>query len=350
MTERARRVLISGFIVGVVQMGCGGDTPSAPSQRMSESGGVTSSARTQNAANDIGAGAPIGASRRPLFTSIAANLPPNMIVATQPRAQGGNPYPVVSGPAPLTVTFNLCRSDDPDQRKLPNGDEDPSGDSLNWQFHFGDGRPISNGPDIDHICRVEHTYGAGEYTATVSVTDKHQEDQSDFTALARATQKLTIVATAFELPSAPTSQLVCGGSISSSLNAAGPLQNGRIFRDAIPSVCPAKAYPGAFNVGTNFAYNTFAFSNPTAAAACVQVNFDPAAGATPCNTNGHASAYLNAYDPSNQAAGFLGDVGSSLTQSFNFQVPAGANFIVVVTNTAAAATCTFQFSVVIPGC
>lgn len=123
-------------------------------------------------------------------------------------------------------------------------------------------------------------------------------------------------------------------------------QLGRIFRDGIPSECPTKAYPGIFNAATTFNFETFTYSNTGAAAACVTVNFDPNTGATPCGTNAHASAYIGAYDPANQATNFVGDVGSSVTQPFSFEVPAGQNMVLVVTNTASAAVCNFAFEVV----
>jgi hypothetical protein len=95
--------------------------------------------------------------------------------------------------------FNLCQSSDPDQVILPDGSQDPSGDTLNWQFHFGDSgtEPFNEdgtfNPDFDHFCRVEHTYEAGRYTATVSVTDKHLEDQgNDVASLARVVLQLTV--------------------------------------------------------------------------------------------------------------------------------------------------------------
>lgn len=123
-------------------------------------------------------------------------------------------------------------------------------------------------------------------------------------------------------------------------------QDGRIFRDAIPSVCPTKAYPGIFGTGTQFNFETFTYSNTSAAAACVTVNFDPdTVGATPCSTNAHMSAYIGSYDPANQAANFVGDVGSSLAQPFSFEVPANSDMVLVVTNTSAAAICTFGYEV-----
>jgi hypothetical protein len=49
------------------------------------------------------------------------------------------------------------------------------------------------------------------------------------------------------------------------------------------------------------------------------------------------------YDPANQGANYLGDVGSSATQSFSATVAPGW-FEVVFTNTSAAANCSIQFS------
>jgi plastocyanin len=98
----------------------------------------------------------------------------------------------ISGEAPLAVKFNLCRSGDPDED-----------DRLNYQFHFGDsGRPAFDAegafaPDFDHFCRTEHVYERpGTYTATVSVTDRHLDDQAhEVVALARRTLSVTVVAT-----------------------------------------------------------------------------------------------------------------------------------------------------------
>lgn len=123
-------------------------------------------------------------------------------------------------------------------------------------------------------------------------------------------------------------------------------QLGRIFRDAIASTCPSKVYPGIFNATTTYNYEAFTYTNTSGATACVTVNFNPdTSGGTPCTTNAHASAYLNSYDPNNQATNYVGDVGSSLTQPFSFDVPAATDMVLVVTNTSAQATCTFGFEI-----
>lgn len=123
-------------------------------------------------------------------------------------------------------------------------------------------------------------------------------------------------------------------------------QLGRIFRDGIASTCPVKAYPGIFNATTTYNYETYTYSNTDAAAACVTVNFDPDAGATPCATNAHMSAYLGSYDPANQGTNFLGDVGSSVAQPFSFEVAGNSQLVLAVTNTSLQDVCTFAFEVV----
>lgn len=136
--------------------------------------------------------APAGDPEAGRTVAVGQNLPPVPVLRTTPPAQvSTGPLPTISGDAPLAVRFNLCRSEDPDEE-----------DSLNYQFHFGDsGRPAFDAdgafdPDFDHFCRTEHVYERpGAYTATVSVTDKHLDDQGhEVVAFARRTQSVTIVA------------------------------------------------------------------------------------------------------------------------------------------------------------
>jgi hypothetical protein len=136
------------------------------------------------------------------------------------------------------------------------------------------------------------------------------------------------------------------GPVVASLTGANT-QGGRIFRDGIASTCPGKAYPGIFNAGTTYNYETFTYNNTDAAPACVTVNFDPdTVGASPCATNAHMSAYVGSYDPANQGTNFLGDVGSSTAQPFSFEIPGNSQLVLAVTNTSAAAVCDFGFEVV----
>jgi hypothetical protein len=127
--------------------------------------------------------------------------------------------------------------------------------------------------------------------------------------------------------------------------SANNTQMGRIFRDAIPSGCGGKAYPGIFNPGTPYYYDTYTYQAQGTGTVCVKVNFDPTGGATPCGTNAHASAYLGSYNPASQSTNFLGDVGSSIKDSFQFPVAAGAAFLVVVTNTSSQQVCNYSFTI-----
>jgi hypothetical protein len=132
------------------------------------------------------------------------NSAPILILKTKPAADNTTtPYPTIRGVVPLSVRFNLCPSDDVDQIYGPTGVQDPRGDSLNWQFNFGDFNsvlpvnPVTGKPqwDIDQFCRVDHVYASpGTFTAMVAVTDKHQEDQLSrgVAALARTTTFVTI--------------------------------------------------------------------------------------------------------------------------------------------------------------
>lgn len=117
------------------------------------------------------------------------------MLRTRPPAAPGSPYPVISGRAPLEVTFNLCQSDDPDESE----DAPEEGDTVNWQFHFGDDgtEPFdadgSFNANSARVCRTSHTYTEGSYVATVSVTDKHLEDQGrDVTGMARVVEQVAI--------------------------------------------------------------------------------------------------------------------------------------------------------------
>lgn len=135
------------------------------------------------------------------------------------------------------------------------------------------------------------------------------------------------------------------GAVNAAFSGANT-QLGRIFRDGVAGACPTKPYPGIFNSGTTYNYESFTYTNTGAAPTCVTVNFNPdTAAGTPCATNAHASAYAGSYNPANQAANFLNDVGSSVTQPFLFEIPAGQNLVLVVSNTSAQAICNFEFEV-----
>ncbi len=98
-------------------------------------------------------------------------------------------------------------------------------------------------------------------------------------------------------------------------------------------------------------YESFSFLNEDLAPRCVVVNFDPNAGGNPCGTNAHASAYVgDMYDPTNQSLNFVGDVGSSITQPFEFEIPGASNFTLVFNTNFDTDTCSFAFEVVETSC
>ena len=95
------------------------------------------------------------ANATPTPTPPAANQEPHAVFKSTPLASGGR----IFGTAPLTVTFNMCASTDPDKNLL-------------WfRMDFtNDGHWDVNGTTGAN-CRYDHTYAAGTSTATNCVTD-----------------------------------------------------------------------------------------------------------------------------------------------------------------------------------
>jgi hypothetical protein len=191
--------IVAVVVAGALALASCGGNGSSPSSPSGTSG--TSAAWGSGAVSGGGAGAQAWrlVGPQPDGGVQADNNAPRLFLKTDPPMDTRVSPALISGASPLRVHFNLCKSDDPDQVLNPDGTENPSGDTLNWQFNFGDSKPAFNAdgsfnPDFDHFCRVDHTYGPGEYTATVSVTDKHLEDQAGgVAALARVTQTVRIV-------------------------------------------------------------------------------------------------------------------------------------------------------------
>lgn len=199
---------VSVAVLQIFLLSCGGENPVAPRLAPTVDVGPAVAATTSGGVS-------------------AQNDPPTIVLRTTPPVDPERG--AVSGPPPLTVLFNVCRSSDPDQ-----------GDTLNYQFHFGDsGRPAFNpdgsfNADFDHFCRAEHTYRSpGTYTATVSVTDKHLEDQArDVSGLARRTDTVTIVVsrpargTLTIAKAGPGTGTVTGNGISCGATCSATLQLG----------------------------------------------------------------------------------------------------------------------------
>jgi len=140
-------------------------------------------------------------------TQDASNTRPVLVLRTEPPLSdtaGSSGRRFVAGAATLQegredeglllpVRFKLCASKDSDE-----------GDSLNWQYHWGDDGTDPFPPPATHPsptfnsnfageCRATHDYTVGTWTATLSVTDKHQDD-NEVVGLKRDTIQVDIIA------------------------------------------------------------------------------------------------------------------------------------------------------------
>jgi hypothetical protein len=89
----------------------------------------------------------------------ATNDPPTAIFLTNPGADSNG---VIAGSTPFTVTFNMCKTTDPDL-----------GDELKFLYDY-----LGTGQFERGRCRGDHTYDQpGHYTATVCVSDRQPDHQ-----------------------------------------------------------------------------------------------------------------------------------------------------------------------------
>jgi hypothetical protein len=134
------------------------------------------------------------------------------------------------------------------------------------------------------------------------------------------------------------------------LDANDPTQPDRLGRDGQPSGCGGKACPGGGFPGTK-RFQTFNFTNNSAAAACFTVTINAALGGA---GDIESAAYLGTYDPTNLCLNYLGDsgisgLGTSVgSATYSFTVPGGANFVVVV-NTTGTIPASSEFSGTVSG-
>lgn len=84
------------------------------------------------------------------------NQPPKPVIAIAE----GSPY----GTTPLTITFDIS------------GSYDPDGTIISFRFDFGDGSTPIDGANLSQP--IEHTYDdAGQYLASLTVTDNTGEER-----------------------------------------------------------------------------------------------------------------------------------------------------------------------------
>lgn len=130
-------------------------------------------------------------------------------------------------------------------------------------------------------------------------------------------------------------------------------QNGRLnrFIDRTGACNNLRTCPGLFTTVGARPFDAYTFSNPGASSACVTVIVDAQA----CLVTNFlvVAAYLGTvYNPANQCANYLADIGGSPNPIgvFSFNVPGGASFTLVITSSNPSPTaCGTPYRVTIDG-
>jgi hypothetical protein len=150
---------------------------------------------------------------------------------------------------------------------------------------------------------------------------------------------------------APVQCATCSsGSISCSgqLIGHGTPTTTRKDIDLTTSTCANEACSGSTS-GT-FNYLSYTFRNSTASPQCYTVSFDNACSVS--STSLFSAAYSPSFNPGNVCTNFLGDLGNptSTTTSYQFTVPSGQNFEIVVWNRISGTYCTSPFTLTLTPC
>jgi hypothetical protein len=130
------------------------------------------------------------------------------------------------------------------------------------------------------------------------------------------------------------------------LLSTDPTQLGRMSRDGVPSDwSSSKPFPGTINSTTSYHFTTFTV--PIINTPFVQISLNEIGGTTDL----FASAYLNSYNPLNEATNYLGDAGVSGTlTTFQVIVPVGQSLIVLINDTTATGSGVgVSFDVIVSG-
>jgi hypothetical protein len=132
------------------------------------------------------------------------------------------------------------------------------------------------------------------------------------------------------------------GIVTDSFVGSEPTMTDRLYRDDVASQCiPPKAFPTT--LAEENIYKTYSYTNVGNVDACVTVNFDVGT----CDVDVFASAYLEAFDPTDLASNYVGDLGSSETRPFQFVVPANRTFVLVTNSVFGPpfTSCTYSFAI-----
>jgi hypothetical protein len=129
--------------------------------------------------------------------------------------------------------------------------------------------------------------------------------------------------------------------LTGTITAGDPTQTARLFRDGIASTCADEGpNPGPTSSGPHH-YDEYGLTNTGAVSACVTVN-QTVDMATCTGTNFvFVAAYSPSFNPADVAQNWIADGGTSPnpTGPFSFDVPAGANFRLVVSEVTPDAGC-----------
>ncbi|KAF0226141.1 MAG: hypothetical protein FD167_4883, partial [bacterium] len=141
-----------------------------------------------------------------------------------------------------------------------------------------------------------------------------------------------VAATQVEPDSLAATCLTVSGVLGQGNKQAVPFSTGaqtsRVFRDGIATGCKGKPFPGT--LAGNFKYDAYRFQNTSSEDRCMTVNLNKVSCS---NTSLFASAYLNCFNPNNITQNYIADAGTSTNnRAFSFNVPAGAQFVVVVSS------------------
>jgi hypothetical protein len=135
----------------------------------------------------------------------------------------------------------------------------------------------------------------------------------------------------------PTPTASCAISVTGSITASDSPQTGRLNRLGTASGCGSPN--GCSVIDGSYHYHTHSFVNRSNAAACVTATLTPQCGGPLI----FAGAYLDSFDPVNICTNNIGDPGMSpmdgSSVSFGYTVPAGATFLVVLSEVASDSGC-----------
>ncbi len=221
----------------------------------------------------------VGTSLAPATTTITVNSPP-----ADARPVAAFTSSVISGTAPLSVTFTDSSSNAP----------------TSWSWNFGDGTPISTSQNPTHVFTA-----AGIYTVTMSATN------AVGTSLAPATATITVSS-----PPNVTTLAVVNVALQGTLNVGQEIGSVQ-FNLSIPPGVTARTNPAPAPAGETA--STVVVASGVAAAGSTTIgNYTAPVGTTPGNIN------VLVQNPS----GFLTGSFVTITLDYTGTAPVLGDFVV----------------------